>query len=116
MAETNDHGPSIKDNEQYQALREQGMSKEKAARIANTPRSEAARRGGQAPAYAEWSKEHLHDRAYEIGIDGHADMRCATTEACRRPGRTGLSRRRGRSSPATHALRRRHRSGLDPNS
>lgn len=30
-----DHGPSIKDSEQYEALREKGMSKEKAARISN---------------------------------------------------------------------------------
>src|SRR5204863_9529010 len=29
-----DHGPSVKDDEQYEVLREQGMSKEKAARIA----------------------------------------------------------------------------------
>ncbi len=32
-----DHGPQIKDDEQYEALRRQGASKEKAARIANTP-------------------------------------------------------------------------------
>jgi hypothetical protein len=30
-----DHGPSVKDDEQYEALRRQGESKEKAARIAN---------------------------------------------------------------------------------
>lgn len=30
-----DHGPSIKDDEQYEALRKDGASKEKAARIAN---------------------------------------------------------------------------------
>ena len=30
-----DHGPLVKDDEQYEALREDGMSKEKAARIAN---------------------------------------------------------------------------------
>ena len=34
-----DHGPSIKDDERYEALRQEGMSKEKAARIANTPRT-----------------------------------------------------------------------------
>ena len=32
------HGPTIKDDRQYDHLRQQGMSKEKAARIANTPR------------------------------------------------------------------------------
>ena len=32
---TDDHGPSIKDDEQYEALRAQGASKEKAAGISN---------------------------------------------------------------------------------
>lgn len=32
---TKDHGPSIKDDDTYEALREGGASKEKAARIAN---------------------------------------------------------------------------------
>lgn len=41
-----DHGPSIKDDEQYERLRERGESKEKAARIANTPSSTAGKRGG----------------------------------------------------------------------
>ena len=49
------HGPSIKDDRQYEALRDQGMSKEKAARIANesaaTSRSTVARRGGKAQDY-----------------------------------------------------------------
>ncbi len=42
-----DHRPSVKDDEQYEKLRERGESKEKAARIANTTRSGAARRGGK---------------------------------------------------------------------
>lgn len=71
---TNDHGPSIKDDEQYEALREKGMSKEKAARIANAPREEAARKGGTSPAYEDWTKEDLYDRAQEIGIEGRSDM------------------------------------------
>lgn len=69
-----DHGSSIKDDEQYEALREQGMSKEKAARIANTDRQQAAAAGGSAPPYEEWTKEELVERAREIGIDGRSDM------------------------------------------
>lgn len=69
-----DHGASIKDDEQYEALRDDGMSKEKAARIANTPRQEAARRGGKASPYEEWSKEDLYEQAQEIGIEGRSDM------------------------------------------
>lgn len=69
-----DHGPSVKDDEQYEALRDDGMSKEKAARIANTPRDEAAEKGGQAPPYEEWTVDELRDRAKEIGIDGRSGM------------------------------------------
>lgn len=69
-----DHGPSIKDDEQYEALREEGMSKEKAARIANTPRDEAARKGGEAAPYEEWTVDELQERAAEIGIEGRSSM------------------------------------------
>jgi hypothetical protein len=41
-----DHGPSIKDDKQYEGLRRKGMSKQRAARIANTP--SASSRGGRA--------------------------------------------------------------------
>ena len=39
-----DHGPQIKDDEQYEALRREGMSKEKAARIANASAREGRSR------------------------------------------------------------------------
>lgn len=66
--------PSIKDEERYEALREQGASKEKAARIANTPRSEAGKRGGESKPYEEWTKEELYKRAGELDIEGRSDM------------------------------------------
>lgn len=69
-----DHGPSIKDDEQYEALRSQGMSKEKAARIANTDRTTAAKRGGESPPYEDWTKDELIERAREIGIEGRSTM------------------------------------------
>jgi hypothetical protein len=69
-----DHGPSIKDDEQYERLREQGESKQKAARIANTDRTQTGKRGGQSPPYEEWSKDDLEERAAEIGIEGRSDM------------------------------------------
>jgi hypothetical protein len=69
-----DHGPSVKDDEQYEALRDQGASKEKAARIANTDRSTAGRRGGSAPPYEEWTKDELMERARELGVDGRSSM------------------------------------------
>lgn len=41
-----DHGKQIKDDAQYEALRKKGMSKEKSARIANSP--DASKKGGEA--------------------------------------------------------------------
>lgn len=70
-----DHGAQIKDDEQYEALRRQGASKEKAARIANTGRKAAGRRGGKAPAYEDWSRAELYQRAREIGIEQRSGMR-----------------------------------------
>lgn len=69
-----DHGPSVKDDEQYERLREQGMSKEKAARIANTERSTAGKRGGRRDRYEEWNLDELRERAREIGIEGRSKM------------------------------------------
>ena len=43
---TKDHGPSVKDDKQYEGLRKKGMSKERAAKIANTP--DASETGGKA--------------------------------------------------------------------
>lgn len=69
-----DHGPSIKDDEQYEALRDEGASKEKAARIANTNRHTAAKRGGESPSYDKWTKDDLYERAQELDVDGRSDM------------------------------------------
>jgi hypothetical protein len=69
-----DHGPSVKDDKQYEALREQGESKEKAARIANSNTKSTAKKGGKAPSYDEWTKDDLEQRAKEIGIEGRSDM------------------------------------------
>jgi len=40
-----DHGPSVKDDKQYEGLRKKGMSKERAAKIANT--EDASKKGGK---------------------------------------------------------------------
>jgi hypothetical protein len=69
-----DHGPSVKDDEQYEKLRKKGESKEKAARIANTSRSRAGKRGGRSGSYEDWSKKDLQERAKEIGIEGRSKM------------------------------------------
>ena len=68
------HGPQIKDDEQYEALRRQGAGKEKAARIANTGRTAAGRRGGKSPAYEDWTKGELYQRAKELDVDRRSSM------------------------------------------
>ncbi|QDH81605.1 Rho termination factor [Echinicola soli] len=66
------HGPHIKNDEQYEALRDQGMSKSKAARIANTP--DAGKKGGKSKPYEEWTKEELYDQAQKVDIQGRSKM------------------------------------------
>ncbi len=72
------HGSSIKDPEQYEALRDEGMSKEKAARIsnasANEGRSAVGRRGGEGGDYEDRTKDELLDEARTIGIEGRSKM------------------------------------------
>ena len=72
------HGSSVKNDEQYEALREQGASKEKAARIANASanegKSKVARRGGKSGSYEDWSKKDLYEKAKEVGIEGRSSM------------------------------------------
>lgn len=71
-------GPSIKDPEMYEALRDRGASQEKAARISNaaaaSSRSELGRRGGQADDYPDRTKAELLDRARELDIAGRSTM------------------------------------------
>jgi hypothetical protein len=74
-----DPGPSVKDKELYEKLRDDGNSKEKSARIANaaanTSRKSVGRKGGKSPEYDDWTAEDLRKRAAEIGIEGRSKMR-----------------------------------------
>ncbi len=70
-----DHGPSIKDDRRYEAMRKEGMSKEKAARIANTPARVAGKRGGRAEPYEEWTVEELRKKASKVGVEGRSGMK-----------------------------------------
>jgi len=67
-----DHGPQIKDDKKYEDLRDKGMSKSKAARIANTP--DASHKGGKAKKYEDRTKEDLLKQARKIGIEGRSKM------------------------------------------
>ena len=68
-----DHGSSVKDDDRYEALRREGASKEKAARIANAGPS-ASKKGGRAGAYEERTKDDLMKKAREVGIEGRSKM------------------------------------------
>ena len=78
MPAKRDHGASIGDDELYEKVREQGASKEKAARIANaaanTSRSAVGRKGGRSGDYEDWTKDALMRRAREIGVPGRSSM------------------------------------------
>jgi hypothetical protein len=64
--------PQIKNDKQYEALRRQGASQEKAARIANS--SNASQKGGRGAKYEDRSKEELYQKAKEVGIEGRSKM------------------------------------------
>ena len=72
-------GPSVKDPELYEKLRDEGNSKEKSARIANaaagSSRSAVGRKGGSSPSYEEWTVADLRKRAAELDIEGRSSMK-----------------------------------------
>lgn len=78
MPKNQDPGPSVKDPDLYEELRDDGASKEKAARIANAAaadsRSDVGRKGGRSGDYEDWTVDDLRDRAAEIGIEGRSSM------------------------------------------
>ncbi|WP_158498620.1 DUF7218 family protein [Martelella endophytica] len=60
-----------------QGLREDGASKEKAARIANAKansKMHPSKKGGKSEPFEEWTRDALYDRAKEIGVEGRSDM------------------------------------------
>lgn len=62
----------VKNPEQYEALRDQGYSKQKSARIANS--EGAGHRGGKASDYEDRTKRELYEQAKKVGIDGRSKM------------------------------------------
>ncbi|GLO69279.1 hypothetical protein MACH17_07960 [Phaeobacter inhibens] len=75
MAETN--RTSIKSDSTYDALRDKGYSKSKAAAIANAQANDnmaPSEKGGKAPPYEDWTKDDLMERARELEIEGRSTM------------------------------------------
>ncbi|NLY93331.1 MAG: Rho termination factor [Myxococcales bacterium] len=73
--------PQLKDPHLYEKLRDEGASKEKAARISNAAaaqgRSRVGRRGGRAGSYDDWTVAELRERAKELGLSGVSHKRKA---------------------------------------
>ena len=70
---------SLKDPELYEELRDDGASKEKAARISNAAardgRKAVGRRGGESGDYDGWTVPELKKRAKELGLTGYSSKR-----------------------------------------
>ncbi len=71
-----DHGSSVKDDKTYEALRDEGASKQKAARIANAKAGggNPSKKGGKASKYEDQTKEQLQKKAADVGIEGRSKM------------------------------------------
>ncbi|MCR2794130.1 Rho termination factor N-terminal domain-containing protein [Microbacterium sp. zg.Y625] len=72
---------SLKDTELYEELREDGASKQKAARISNAAardgRASVGKRGGSSGDYDDWTVADLRGRAKELGLSGYSGKRKA---------------------------------------
>jgi hypothetical protein len=70
---------SLKDPELYEELRNDGNSKQKAARISNAAaargRSAVGKKGGKSGDYEDWSVDDLRGRAKELGMSGYTKLK-----------------------------------------
>lgn len=71
--------PTLKKPNMYEALRDDGASKEKAARISNASAAEGSsavgKRGGESGSYDDWTVDELRERAKELDLSGYSDKK-----------------------------------------
>jgi hypothetical protein len=73
-----DHGKAIKNDDTYEALRDKGYGKSKAAAIANAQANDdmnPSEKGGKRPPYEDWTVDELRERAQDLQITNRWDMR-----------------------------------------
>ena len=76
-----DTPPQLKNPEMYEALRDEGNSKEKSARISNAAaqkgnsEEKVAAKGGRSGSYDDWTVDDLRGRAKELGLSGYSDAK-----------------------------------------
>jgi hypothetical protein len=79
MAGKKKPGPRVKDSKAYEEVREEGGSKQKAARIANAAaargRPSVGKKGGKSGSYDDWKVEDLRKRAKELGLSGYSSKK-----------------------------------------
>lgn len=79
MPKKSDDQPSLKDQELYEKLRDEGNSKEKAARISNAAamrgRGAVGKKGGEAGSYDDWTVAELKKRAKQLDLTGYSGKR-----------------------------------------
>ena len=68
---------SLKKPDMYEDLRDDGASKEKAARISNAAAAEGTstvgKRGGESGSYDDWTVDDLKKRAKELDLEDYSD-------------------------------------------
>ena len=71
----------LKDPDFYEELRDDGASKEKAARISNAAakqgHSSISRKGGESGSYEDWTVVDLRKKAKELGLSGYSRQKKA---------------------------------------
>lgn len=70
---------SVKNPEMYKSLRDDGASKEKAARISNAAAKQGKKsvgsKGGQSGSYEDWTVDELRKRAKELGLSNYSSKK-----------------------------------------
>ena len=77
--------PQLKNPKLYEDLRDEGNSKQKAARISNAAAAQGtkkvASKGGKSGTYDDWTVAELNHRAKEIGLAHAAPALMSTTDS-----------------------------------